>query len=80
MKKFVVIYRVPVETMEEWKKNTSQEEMMKQGKELGEKMTAWTKKHEKALIDKGFAAWKEYARYKGRCQGRDQRPQLHVHR
>ncbi len=54
MKKFVVIYRVPVETMQEWKKNTSQEEMMKQGKELGEKMMAWTKSHESAFIDKGM--------------------------
>lgn len=53
MKKFVVLYRVPVEVMEKWKKETSPEEMQKQGKELGEKMTAWTKKHEKALIDKG---------------------------
>ena len=54
MKKFVVIYRVPVETMEEWKKTTSQEEMQKQGKELGEKMMAWTKKNEKAFIGEGM--------------------------
>lgn len=54
MKKFVVIYRVPVETMAEWKKTTSQEEMMKQGKELGEKMMAWTAKNEKAFVDKGM--------------------------
>ena len=54
MKKFVVIYRVPVETMQEWKKTTSSEEMMKQGKELGEKMMAWSKKNEKAFLDKGI--------------------------
>ncbi len=53
MKKFAVIYRVPVETIEEWKKTTSQEEMMKQGKELGEKMMAWTAKNEKSFVDKG---------------------------
>ena len=53
MAKFVVMYRVPVETMQEWKKTTSPEEMMKQGKELGEKMMAWTKKNEKAFVDKG---------------------------
>ena len=54
MKKFVVLYRVPVETMQEWKKNTSPEEMRKQGKELGEKMMAWTTKNEKAFVDKGL--------------------------
>ncbi len=54
MKKFVVMYRVPVETMEKWKKETSPEEMQKQGKELGEQMMAWTKKNDKALIDKGL--------------------------
>ena len=54
MKKFVVIYRVPVETMAEWKKTTLPEEMQKQGKELGEKMMAWTAKNEKAFLDKGL--------------------------
>ena len=54
MAKFVVIYRVPLETMQEWKKTTSPEEMMKQGKELGEKMMAWTAKNEKAFVDKGM--------------------------
>ena len=54
MKKFVVIYCVPLETMQEWKKTTSPEEMQKQGKELGEKMMAWTTKNEKAFVDKGM--------------------------
>lgn len=54
MKKFVAIYRVPVVTMQEWKKTTSPEEMMKQGKELGEKMSVWTKKNEKAFIGEGL--------------------------
>ena len=54
MKKFVVIYRVPVETMAEWKKNTSPEEMKKQGEELGKKMMAWTEKNAKSFIDKGL--------------------------
>lgn len=54
MKKFVVIYCVPVETMQEWKKNTSQEEMQKQGKELGDKMMAWMAKHEQSFVDKGM--------------------------
>jgi len=54
MATFVAIYRVPVETMQEWKKTTSPEEMMKQGKELGEKMTAWTKKNEKSFVGTGL--------------------------
>lgn len=54
MKKFVVIYRVPVETMEEWKKTTPPEEMKKQGEELGQKMMAWTAKNEKSLVGKGM--------------------------
>ncbi len=53
MKKFVVMYRVPVEVMQKWRQETSPEEMQKQGKEIGEKMMAWTKKNDKALIDKG---------------------------
>ncbi len=53
MKKFVVVYRVPLEVMAEWRKNTSQEEMMKQGKELGGQMEAWMKKNEKSFVDKG---------------------------
>jgi hypothetical protein len=45
---------VPVETMQEWKKTTSPEEMQKQGEELGKKMMEWTKKHEAVLVDKGL--------------------------
>lgn len=54
MKKFAVIYRVPVETMNEWKKTTSPEEMKKQGEKLGAAMSEWTKKNEKSFIDKGM--------------------------
>ena len=54
MKKFVCVYRVPVETMEKWKKETSQEEMMKQGKEIGEKMMAWMQKNDASIVDKGL--------------------------
>ena len=51
MKKFVVIYRVPVETMEEWKQNTPPEEMKAQGVKLGADMMAWTQMHKQALVD-----------------------------
>lgn len=54
MKKFVVIYRVPLETMQEWRKTTSPEEMQKQGKELGEKMNAWLEKNKASIVDQGM--------------------------
>jgi hypothetical protein len=54
MKKFVVLYRVPVETMQEWRKTASPEEMKAQGEKLGAEMMAWTKKNEKSLADKGL--------------------------
>jgi hypothetical protein len=54
MKKFVVMYRVPVETMQQWRKNTPPEEMKAQGQQLEAEMMAWTKKHESALVDKGM--------------------------
>jgi hypothetical protein len=53
MKKFFVFYRVPVETMQEWKKNTTPEEMKAQGEKLGKDMMAWTEKNAANLIDKG---------------------------
>ena len=52
--KFVVIYRVPLETMQKWRKETAPEEITKQTKEMGEKMMAWVKKNEKAIVDKGM--------------------------
>ena len=58
MSKFVVMYRVPVETMQEWKKTTSPEEMQKQGKELGEKMMAWTDKNKAAFVGEVVALGK----------------------
>ncbi len=54
MKKFVVIYRVPLDVMEKWRKETSPEEMQKQGKELGEKMAAWLAKNKAAIVDQGL--------------------------
>lgn len=54
MNKYFVIYRVPVATMEDWLKNTPAEERQKQGAELGEAMTAWNKKHEKQLVERGW--------------------------
>lgn len=53
MNKYFVLYRVPVETMADWQKNTSKEEMMTQGKKLMEDMNAWIKKHAKNFLDRG---------------------------
>jgi hypothetical protein len=53
MKKFVVMYRVPVEVMEAWKKNTPPDEMKAQGAKLGADMGAWMQKNEKSILDKG---------------------------
>jgi len=53
MKKFVVMYRVPVEVMEKWKKETPSEEMQKQGKELEAKMMAWLEAHKANMADHG---------------------------
>ena len=53
MNKYFVIYRVPVATMEEWRKTTSPEEMKAQGEKLGKDMMAWTEKHAANLVDRG---------------------------
>ena len=54
MKKFFAIYRVPVATMEEWKKNTPPEEMKAQGEKLGKDMQEWMAKHKGAFVGEGW--------------------------
>lgn len=54
MKKYVVMYRVPVEVMEKWRKETPPEEMKAQGEKLGKDMIAWMQKNEKSIVDKGL--------------------------
>jgi len=53
MKKFFVLYRLPVATMEEWKKNTKPEEMGPQMEKMGKDMMEWSQKHEKSFVDQG---------------------------
>lgn len=53
MNKYVAIYRVPVATAEEWRKNTDQEAMKKQGQKMMEDMTAWMKAHESSFVERG---------------------------
>ena len=52
------MYRVPVETMQEWKTNTPPEEIQKQSKELGEKMMAWMEKHKASFVGEMVALGK----------------------
>lgn len=47
------MYRVPVETMEEWRKTTTPEKMKEQNQTLGKAMMDWTVAHEKSLVEKG---------------------------
>ncbi|MGH7141165.1 MAG: hypothetical protein ACREGH_00835 [Minisyncoccia bacterium] len=53
MKKFFVLYRVPIETMREWRTNTKPEEMKTQGEKMMHDMAAWTEKNSAALVDRG---------------------------
>ena len=53
MNKYFVLYRVPVETMQEWRKTTSPEQMKEQGEKLGKDMMDWTAKHAASLVDRG---------------------------
>ena len=53
MPKYFVVYRVPVATMEEWRKNTPHEEMKAQGEKLMADIMEWRKKHGGDFIEKG---------------------------
>ena len=54
MAKYIVLYRVPVATMEKWKGETKPEEMKAQGEKLGKDMMAWMQKHEGSFADRGI--------------------------
>jgi hypothetical protein len=40
--------------MKGWMESTTPEERMKQGKELGDQMSAWTEKHKAAFVGEGL--------------------------
>lgn len=48
------MYRVPVETMQEWMKNAQSEEMVAQGKQMEADMNAWFARNESKMLDKGL--------------------------
>lgn len=53
MKKFVVMYRVPLEVMKEWKEKTPAEEMKAQNEKLEKEMFAWFDKNKANIVDQG---------------------------
>ncbi len=53
MTKFFVLYRVPVDVMDQWKKDTSPEEMQTQMAKMGTDMNAWNEMNKDAIIDAG---------------------------
>jgi len=53
MKKFVVIYRVPVEVVKKWKEETPEAERAAQDAKLGADMNAWFEKNKAAIVDMG---------------------------
>ena len=54
MKKFVTLYRVPVDIAEKWRKETPPEEIKKQDEKIGAAMMAWLAKYDKEIVDKGL--------------------------
>jgi hypothetical protein len=53
MNTYVAMYRVPIATIEDWKKTTSPEEMEKQSNQMIEDMNAWMDKHSDSFVDRG---------------------------
>lgn len=53
MAKFFAVYRIPLATMDEWKKTAKPEEMKGQMEKMMMDMQAWTAKNEKSLVERG---------------------------
>ncbi len=53
MKKFVVMYRVPVEVMKKWRESTPDAERKAQEEKLEKDMYAWFDTHKDAVVDSG---------------------------
>ncbi len=52
--KFVVIYRVPLETMKQWQTETPSETMIAEGKKMEADMNAWLEKNKSKMVDQGL--------------------------
>src|ERR1700674_4096016 len=53
MKKFFVLYRVPVATVDEWRKNTAPQEMQAESQKLAGDMTKWMEKYGNSFVERG---------------------------
>lgn len=53
MNQYFVLFRVPVETMEEWMKATPEAERKAQADKMMQDWPAWTEKNKAAIIDQG---------------------------
>jgi hypothetical protein len=54
MNKYFVVYKVPVATMEQWRKDTDPAKMKEQSQKLMNDMNAWLEKHAGSFVDKGM--------------------------
>lgn len=52
--KFVVMYRVPMETMKQWQVATPTEEMIAQGKQMETAMNEWLARNTGKMVDQGL--------------------------
>ncbi len=53
MKKYFILYRIPVTTVNEWRENTDPEEMHAQAQKLMAEMTKWMETHAKNFVERG---------------------------
>jgi hypothetical protein len=53
MKKYFVLFRIPVESMDQWMKSGTPEERKKQSDVVMQDWPKWMEKHASAIVDKG---------------------------
>ena len=53
MNKYIVIFRIPVQSMDDWAKNVSPEERKKQSEQMMSDWKTWSEKHKDAIVDGG---------------------------
>jgi hypothetical protein len=58
MKKFVVLFCIPGDTMQEWMKTVSEEERKSQTEKMMQDWQKWTTDHETMIVDKGMPVGK----------------------
>ena len=53
VKKYFVLYRIPIATVDEWRRSTDPAEMQAQSRKLMSEMTKWMEIHEKSFVERG---------------------------